>query len=109
VAAAAGGGGAGPAGDPVGDAEQPGADRPAAADAGGVLPEQQEGGLEGVVGVGPVAQHPAAGGEHQPAVSPNERGERLLVPVGHHAGQQGRVRGRGGRGRPAEVADQAAD
>src|SRR5207248_782973 len=78
---AAGGGGAGVDGDAVGDAEQPAADVLPPADRRGVAEQDEEGGLECVLGGGRVVQDAAAGGQDEPAVPPHQGGERRRVAV----------------------------
>jgi hypothetical protein len=66
----------------VGDAVQPAGERRAAPERACLPGEGEEGGLEGVLGVLPVAQEPAADAEHHGAVPPDEHLEGGLVAAG---------------------------
>ncbi len=75
----------GPSGDPPGDAEEPAPDRLPMTDRSGLAHEDQEGGLEGVVGVVRVAQElPADAQDHGPMSFNQDRegglGGRRIVP-----------------------------
>ena len=67
----------------IGDAVQPAAQRQRprrlAAQPPGLAGQQDEGGLEGVLGVGPPAQHAAASAQHHRAVPPHQLGEGGLA------------------------------
>jgi hypothetical protein len=65
-----------------GDAVQPVAERRAAADDGGLLGEDQEGGLEGVLGILVVAQEPFANAQDERPVACDKCGKGRLIPAG---------------------------
>ena len=69
-------------GNAVRDLVEPGADGVVPARAGGLACQHQEGGLEGVVGVGVVAKHPPAHAEHQRPVPLHQRLEGTLLAAG---------------------------
>src|SRR5262249_32129790 len=62
-------------------------------DAGSLACQDEEGGLEGVLGVVLVAQHLPADAEHQRPVLLEQRGKGALVPLGDEALEQLAVRG----------------
>jgi hypothetical protein len=67
-----------PQGNPVGDAVQPAGHRLALADGGGAAGQDQEGGLESVLGVVLVVQDVPADAPHQPAVTVQQRCKGVL-------------------------------
>src|SRR5439155_23263691 len=67
---------------------QPTADRPAPADGAGLADERQESGLEGVLGILPVAEHSLADTEHHRSVPPDQHLERRLVALSSEALQK---------------------
>ena len=89
-------GAAGPQGDPAGHPVQPPADRPAVADGPGPAGQDQEAGLGRVLGVVGVPEQPAAGGQDDAGVPPDEQLERALVPVADEPVEQVGVRDTGG-------------
>jgi hypothetical protein len=88
---------------------QPATDGRPGPNAIGLADESEEGGLEGVVGVRPGAEKPAAGGENQGPVPPDEQLERGLVASAGPPGDEVGVRDAGGiaaGGSPADTGDQ---
>src|SRR5262249_59867114 len=89
--ATAGRGVAGPDRDPVGDAVEPGSERVTLADGPGVLEQDEEGGLEGVVDVRGVGEDLAARGQDAAAVAADDRLERRRGVAGPAAVEEVRV------------------
>ena len=81
VVPAAGGRGPGTPGEAVGDGVKPARQGPAPVQRRGLAGEDEEGGLEGVLGVLLLAQHPPAHAQHQRPVAPHQLRKRLAVPV----------------------------
>ena len=81
-----------PARQPERDGVQPVRDRPVAVERPGLVDENEERGLEGVLGGVRVAQHAAADAEHEPPVPADEYLERRLVAVLDEPGEQLAVR-----------------
>jgi hypothetical protein len=75
----------------VRDSVQPAAQRGGLADGGGVLGQEKEGRLEGVLGVVQAAEHAVTDTQYQAAVALDERRERPLVVLPSESGQQFRV------------------
>ena len=73
--------GPGAPGDPVGDPVEPRPDLLARADQLRLADQDQERGLEGVLGQVRVADHPATHPEHGRTESPHERPQRSLVAL----------------------------
>jgi hypothetical protein len=83
--------GLGPDRDAGGDAVEPGGQRRPVADRRRPAEQDEERGLEGVVGVGGVAEHPPADAEHHRPVPADEHLERGPVAGGEEPAQQLRV------------------
>src|SRR5581483_8960331 len=99
----------GPGADPPGDAVEPPGERPAGADGAGVPDQREEGGLEGVLGVGAAAEDPAARTEDHRPVPPDDRLEGEGVAVGGEPAEEfavGQVGQPVAGGEPAEVVDE---
>jgi len=75
--------------DPVEPAGEPARGR----DGRGLVREDEEGGLERILGVRPIAQHPQADGEDHRPVPADEEFERGLVAGGDEPGEQFGVAG----------------
>jgi hypothetical protein len=93
----------------VGDAVQPAADRLAASDRRGLARQDQEGGLEGVLGIVGVAEDAAADAEHHRPVAADEGLERRFVARHGEALEQVGVAGVGGAPPPYQRAQVAED
>src|SRR5436305_209642 len=65
--------------------------------------QQQERGLEGIVGVRAAAEHAAADALHHRAVAADQFGERLLVAAAGKGGEQLAVASRGGTRRTGQA------
>ena len=72
----------------VGDAVQPAAQRGGPPDRPGFARQGEESDLEGVLGVGLIAQHGPADVEHHRPVAAQQRLERGFVPAGSELPQQ---------------------
>jgi hypothetical protein len=81
---------AGPGGDAAGDAIQPTGDIPGA-DGSGFSSENEEDGLEGVLGEVLVAQLAPAHAQDHRTVAPDEQFEGVLISVGNESPQQLRI------------------
>ena len=74
------------------DQVQPPADRPVPVEVGGLAGEDDEGGLEGVLGVGRGPQRPPAVAPDGRPVAADQGGERSLIAVGGVLAEQFAVR-----------------
>jgi hypothetical protein len=95
----------GPSGDTAGNAVEPAAERALMVEAGGLAGEDEEGGLEGVLGVLHVAKDAAAQAEHERSVSLDEGGEGGLLTAVDESLQQVRI----GGVRPGQGGEPAAE
>jgi hypothetical protein len=95
----------GPSGDAAGNAEEPAAEGALTVEAGGFTGEDEEGGLEGVLGVLLVTQDAAAQAEHERSVALYEGGEGGLLTAVDESLQQVRI----GGVRPGQGGEPAAE
>jgi hypothetical protein len=91
--------------DPPRHAMQPAADGALDPDRSGLARQQEEGGLEGVVGIVGVVEHAAADGQDHRPMPTDQRLEGQLIAVGHVTFQQPGV----GLARQGPLAEEAAD
>src|SRR5262249_15832382 len=92
------------------DAVEPGGEALTLADAAGLADEDEEGGLEGVVGLVGVAQHLAADTADERPVAAEEGLEGGRVAAGDEAGEQLAVAAVGGRaGKAAELSQDVGE
>jgi hypothetical protein len=66
-------------GNPMGDSVQPATHRLRLANRAGFAGQDQESGLKGILGIVFIVQHAATNMPNQPAMSPKERSEGVLI------------------------------